>query len=173
MVSNTESVMARPRRNAAKKKPGENRACIPSLYPFFWPDEPRRESPPSPIRTHPTTFWHASGRSFRSLGPLVPFGPLFPVLVHSPCRQGLKYRRAALRIFPQPTPMATIQTIAGEDGQPHPDLALVDRVRGGRHLRLRYAGAQVRAAGLPDRAAHHAEPRRCRRRNAGRVSQGL
>jgi RNA polymerase sigma-70 factor, ECF subfamily len=36
-----------------------------------------------------------------------------------------------LRIFPQPTPMSTIQTIAGEDGQPHPDLALVDRVRGG------------------------------------------
>jgi hypothetical protein len=40
-------------------------------------------------------------------------------------------------------------------------------------LGLRHAGPQVRAADLQDCAAHHAKPRRRRRRDAGRVSQGV
>jgi len=73
--------------------------------------------------------------------------------------------------FSHPTAMSTIQPIAGEL-EPHPDVALVEQVRGGDvsayDTLVRKYDRQI--SGLRSTLR---KPRRCRRRDAGRVSQGV
>jgi len=57
------------------------------------------------------------------------FGSLPPRPLHSSV-ENLKPETGCAEEFPQPSLMSTIQPIAGEL-EPHPDVALVDRVRGG------------------------------------------
>jgi RNA polymerase sigma-70 factor, ECF subfamily len=96
---------------------GDKTGCIASMYDGFRSSERQR------ITT--VTYPVISGTPALLTEFLVP--PPAPRLLHLDVRGSFWPPRSE---FPQPTPMATIQSIANEN-EPHPDVALVERVKTG------------------------------------------